>query len=133
MKTVPPAPNKMQSTGPKSHNNAKPIQPIVIDPPADNQQSTGSSTTNIKPQAEDVETYAEVTKTLSKVIIDQRAAGSMTLLDQKRFDILNSQLIDLMMSQVGKIVNLPQFDDVRLHLGTMRVRSTNAQTFQWLE
>ena len=57
----------------------------------------------------------------------------MTLLDQNRFDKLNAALIDLMMSQIGKNIVLPEMDDVRLHIGTMRVRCINPQTIEWLE
>lgn len=37
------------------------------------------------------------------------------------------------MSQIGKNITLPEIDDTRLHIGTMRIRCTEPATIAWLE
>ena len=129
---VPPVPEKGRSIGSSSSVQIQ-THPNDSVPPVTSKQSIGSES-NIIDLGEDEEddTYASVSK-LCKCVIDQREPGSMTLLDQNRFDKLNAALIDLMMSQIGKNIVLPEMDDVRLHIGTMRVRCINPQTIEWLE
>lgn len=57
----------------------------------------------------------------------------MQLLDQNRFDKINTQLTNAIMSMIGKDAELPAFDDTRLHGGAMRVRCANTYTRKWLE
>lgn len=130
--SVPPAPEQGQSIGSEENALASSSLPNAQAPPVSNiEQSTGSEANPINLTDNEDETYASVSK-LCKCIIDQRQPDSMTLLNQQRFDILNSQLIDLMMSQMCKNITLPEIDDARLHIGTMRIRCTNPSTIDWL-
>lgn len=110
-------------------------------------QSTASSTSSdagqVKPtiqgekteddEGETPESYALVVKTICVAIIDQNLPGQLRLLDQNRFDILNSILTDTMLSQVGKNINPPEMEETRLISGVMRIRCANAETRKWLE
>lgn len=100
------------------------VEPIDVD--ASDDPNSGNDN-------RDHESYAEVASNLCTAIIDQRGPNSMTLMDQKKFDILSSLITDLILSQAGKGVSLPNFEDTRLHSGAMRVRCANFHTRQWLE
>lgn len=96
-------------------------------------QSILESDSAVENEPHDRETYAEVANNLCAAVIDQRGSGSMTLFDQKRFDTLYSLITDKVLSQAGKNISPPAFDDTRLHSGAMRVRCANFQTRKWLE
>lgn len=96
---------------------------------------TGATAPLHTPMALEIEnpSYAQVTDNLCVAVIDQRNPGQMLLLDQKRFDKLNSLLTDTIMQMIGKNTELPVFDDTRLHGGAMRIRCANVYTRNWLE
>lgn len=79
------------------------------------------------------QSYAQVAENHCVAIIDQRKPGEMQLLNQNRFDKLNTLLTNVIMSMIGKKTELPVFDDTRLHGGAMRVRCANTGTRKWLE
>lgn len=90
-------------------------------------------TVNINEDGEPPLSYAQVVDNLCVAIIDERRPGNMQLLDQARFDKLNTLLTDTIMSMIGSKTELPAFDDTRLHGGAMRVRCANTYTRTWLK
>lgn len=78
-------------------------------------------------------TYADVVNSLTMAIIDQRQPGQMQVLNQERFNKINSLFTDIMLSPAESNTEMPMFDDTRLHSGAMRLRCANDQTRQWLE
>lgn len=121
--SVPPGVETPQSIGPDAAvtTNVEPIDVDALDDP------------NGENDTRDHESYADVASNLCTAIIDQRGPNSMTLLDQKKFDILSSLITDLILSQAGKGVSPPTFEDTRLHSGSMRVRCANFHARKWLE
>lgn len=107
-------------------------------------QHNDSDTTNVESTAsvpnpmvvddgELPQSYAQVADSHCMAIIDQRAPGQMQLLDQSRSDKINTLLTDTIMSMIGTEVELPAFDDTRLHGGAMRIRCANTYSRKWLE
>lgn len=150
----PPAAAKPQLSGPRDSGTSSKSQTVdltneqssLAPPVTDKLQLTGadktakskgqpnSSTENEDEKVEDEQqTYASVASNLSVAIIDQRSPDSMTLLDVKKFDTLYTLITDKMLSQVGKNVIPPNFEDTRLHSGALRVRCADLNSRQWLE
>lgn len=126
-KSVPPLPLGAGLSGSGESANAE-NQLSASDPATMHNRKTSENDTSEKPPS-----YAQVTDNLCVAVIDQRQVGQMQLLDQKRFDKLNTQLTDIIMAMIGKNTELPVFDDTRLHGGDMRIRCANAHTRKWLE
>lgn len=122
LQTVPPEGENSQSIGSNAAADAS-ILP----------QRSSEDDSNAELDGQMTETYASVASNLCVAVIDQRSSDSMVLLDQKRYDTLYSLLTDLMLSQVGKNIKSPEFDDTRLQSGAMRVRCANLHTRKWLE
>lgn len=97
------------------------------------EQPVSGAVQNVEENPQGRSSYAEVASNLCAAIIDQRGSGSMTLLDQKRFDTLYTLITDKVLSQAGKNISPPNFDDTRLHSGAMRVRCADFHSRQWLE
>lgn len=130
--SVPPATTKSQSTG--SENLADDLsKPSASNTSSDANEANIQDVEMIDDKEETPDSYAMVAKSMCVAIIDQDHPGQMRLLDQKRFDKLNTLLTDTILSQAGKNIALPEIEETRLHSGAMRVRCTNAETRQWLE
>lgn len=120
---VPPV-SKAQLIGPKRNPD-----------PAHQPKQSNTETINVEESdQEEDDTYASVTSSdLCVAVIDLRGSEEMTLMDQQKFDKLSSAITDTILSQAGKQITPPEFDDTRLRSGAMRVRCANILTRQWLE
>lgn len=144
---MPPAALPPQSSGASEEPDRQGEQKdevMIVDeeeetPAIESEQSNGSTDPKrithqkIKPTGAEGMSYASVANNLCVAIIDQRDRGSMTLLNQNKFDKLSSLLTDVIISQAGKNIKPPVFDDTRLHSGAMKIRCANFQSRQWLE
>lgn len=141
--TVPPEQHVAQSIGSKDGESSG-NQFTDSLPPAQQQQLTGIDSNVEKNEEhtmydndndvdEEADTYASVTSRLYVAIVDLRASDSINLMDQKRYDLLSSLITDLMITQVGKNMKLPQFEYNRLFSGAMKVKCANLETRSWLE
>lgn len=133
MQVPPPAPGLESSGAGKSINE-------VDQQNAASSSSTGGEAVNPQNQLPAVDdkgetplSYAQVADNHCVAIIDQRQPGTLQLLDQQRYNKINSLLTDMIMAMIGSNSELPVFDDTRPHGGTMRVRCANPYTRKWLE
>lgn len=138
---VPPASATLQSSGSGAAASivSTPTAATVGNPSSDcqpKQQTEHNVIDNVPSIEQDTQgqqSYAEVANNLCVAVIDQRGSGTMTLLDQKRFDTLYTLITDKVLSQAGKNISPPNFEDTRLHSGSMRVRCADFNSRQWLE
>lgn len=78
-------------------------------------------------------TFAEIVKSHTMAIIDQRKPGHMQVLTEEKVNKINSLLTDMMLAADDSNTELPVFDDTRLHSGAMRLKCANDHTRKWLE